>query len=102
MRAPIDAAALVILRELVADLQAGRAVVVGLTAEHDTERALAVKWREAEPGEVAEAAPLEEPAPTAAPAPQGPKPCPQCGHAETWLTQHNTLVCPACGHTVIL
>lgn len=92
----LDQAALAMLRDLVDAIASGRAAVVSLQAEAEEEPALAVRWV-AGPG-----VPLEEPAPGAAPAPRGPKPCPACGHAETWLTQHNTLVCPACGHTVIL
>lgn len=85
----LDAAALAMLRELVAALEAGRAAVTMLQAETDEERALAVRW--------VQAAGLPE-----APAPRGPTACPACGHTETWTTQHNTIVCPACGHTEIL
>jgi len=83
----LDDVALGMLRDLVSSIVAGRAQVVSLQAEEDEEHALAVRWlRSAAPADDAMAAP-------------GPKPCPACGHEETWLTQHSTLVCPSCGHT---
>lgn len=82
--APIDRAALLILRQLVTDLEAGAAVIVSLQAEDDQERAFALRWRDSgrEPGAVT-----------------SPKPrdalCQQCGEP-VWAGQHGS-VCPACG-----
>lgn len=87
----LDDVAVGMLRDLLAAIVSGHAQVVSVQAEEDEEHALAVRWVPGSPvGE-----PVAQPA-------RGPKPCPSCGHEETWLTQHNTLICPSCGYTAIL
>lgn len=98
-RAPIDDAALLVLRPLLRDLEAGRVVVTSLQAGDDEHQAIALSWRR-EQGEPQPAEPegLERRFAHLQPPPRAPasNACPQCG--SPLLDMGGVVVCHSCAY----
>lgn len=98
-RDPIDEAALILVRALLADLEAGRVFVTKLAGGDKSEGALALEWAyAAAPAEGAQDAPQGPPAPAPAPLATRGINCPECRSGRVYVDDVSGNVCEECCH----